>query len=62
MTRMIFAAAVTVILSSGAFAKGHDQRSSAFPGEDVCTETVTVAQLLGGILGERPDDAGPMGQ
>ena len=50
------AAALGAILAAsaatGAFAKAHDQGSTAVPGEDVKTETVAPAQTLGERLGD----------
>jgi hypothetical protein len=57
--RTILAISILSLVATGAFAKGHDQGSTAVPGEDVGTETVAASQSLGGIKGNRPDDKGP---
>ena len=43
----------TALIAGGAFAKAHDQGSTAVPGENVQEETVAPAQTLG----ERLSDA-----
>lgn len=55
----IFAVTMLSLLATGAFAKGHDQGSTAVPGADTGTETVAASHALGGIKGNRPDGKGP---
>lgn len=55
----LLAIAIMSIVASGAFAKGHDQGSTAVPGMDTGTETVAASHTLGGKKGNRPDDKGP---
>ena len=57
--RTILAISILTMVATGAFAKGHDQGSTAVPGMNVGTETVAASQSLGGIKGNRPDDKGP---
>lgn len=60
MKTIVLSAAVLCIAASGAIAKGHDQGNTTAPGaDDVGTVTVTNAQALGGVKGNRPDDKGP---
>lgn len=53
--------AVTILsaLATSAFAKAHDQGSTAVPGMNTGTETVAASQSLGSIKGNRPADKGP---
>jgi hypothetical protein len=55
----IFAATLISLLTTGAFAKGHDQGSTEVPGMNTGTETVAASQSLGGLKGNRPADKGP---
>lgn len=57
--KTILAISILSMVATSAFAKGHDQGSTAVPGIDVGTETVAASQSLGGIKGNRPDDKGP---
>ena len=57
--KTILAISIMSMVATSAFAKGHDQGSTAVPGENVGTETVAASQALGGIKGNRPDDKGP---
>lgn len=60
MKYFVIAATALTVAASGAFAKGHDQGSTDVPGaEDVGTTTVTSAQALGGLKGNRPEGKGP---
>lgn len=63
MTHHLKIAALTAVLGlagQATLAKGHDQGGTATPGrEDVHSLTVTNAQALGGLKGQRPDTAGP---
>ncbi len=57
--KTILAVSIMCIVSTGAFAKGHNQSGTAVPGMNVGSETVAASQSLGGIKGNRPDDKGP---
>lgn len=60
MKNIALISAALCVAASGAIAKGHDQSNTAVPGaDDVGSATVATGFLLGGILGERPDDKGP---
>ncbi len=62
VTTVLTGAALSLALTGGiAFAKAHDQGSTADPGENVKTETVGPAQTLGAGKGNRPT-ALPPGQ
>jgi uncharacterized protein YdeI (BOF family) len=57
--KKILTVTVITLLTTGAFAKGHNQSNSDVPGADTGVETVASSQSLGGIKGNRPDDKGP---
>ena len=60
LTPILTASALAVALTGGAaFAKAHDQGSTADPGANVKTETVGPAQTLGAGKGNRPTDLPP---
>ena len=53
-------AAALCLAATAVFAKGHDQSGTATPGaDDVGSVTVSSAQSLGGLKGNRPEDKGP---
>lgn len=57
--KTILAISILGMMATSAFAKGHDQGSTAVPGMDVGKETVAASQSLGGAKGNRPADKGP---
>ena len=60
MKFLTLTATVICLSAPAAFAKAHDQGSTAVPGaDDVGSVTVTNAQALGAAKGNRPDDKGP---
>ncbi len=60
LTTALTGAALTIALTGGgALAKAHDQGSTADPGENVKTQTVSPAQTLGAGKGNRPTPLPP---
>ena len=57
--KKILAIAIISMMATSAFAKSHDQGSTAVPGMNVGTETVAAAHTLGSSKGNRPADKGP---
>lgn len=59
LKNLFLAAVVATAAAPMAFAKAHNQGMTDDPGQTVKTQTVSGAQTLGGVKGNRPDDRGP---